>query len=303
MVPGATFTGDALIGVHVAESLPRGALDLVEEHAFRSSASLAAGLERLARYGRVLSDRVAARMETHGEGLLLLVRDTGRTALHPGRAEFALAVALKFARECSGEDISPLQVGFAHAAPEDASEHRRFFRSPVRFRAGSNSMIVSAVDAARPLQAADEALSVIVRRRLDKALAERELHGLGTAQRTRAAHDGGASRRDDADAGDGGQSARGQPADPEPPPRRRRRLISQYFDDVRREFGCALLQDRSLSIGDIAFFLQYSEPAAFHRSFRRWTGRTPKRSARPDRAAGFGSAVFVTESSVSTNAQ
>ena len=51
-----TMTGDAAIGVHVAESLPRGALDLVE-YAFRSSASLAAGLERLARYGRVLKAR------------------------------------------------------------------------------------------------------------------------------------------------------------------------------------------------------------------------------------------------------
>ena len=30
----------------------------------------------------------------------------------------------------------------------------------------------------------------------------------------------------------------------------------------------ALLQDRSLSIADVAFFLQDSEPAAFHRSFR-----------------------------------
>jgi transcriptional regulator GlxA family with amidase domain len=37
--------------------------------------------------------------------------------------------------------------------------------------------------------------------------------------------------------------------------------------------ACAFLQDRRLSIGDVAFFLQYSEPAAFNRSFRRWTGR------------------------------
>ena len=48
------------------------------------------------------------------------------------------------------------------------------------------------------------------------------------------------------------------------------------LDDVRADFARALLKDPSLSIGDIAFFLQYSEPAAFHRSFRRWTGNTPQ---------------------------
>ena len=59
----ANLTLDDAFGVHLAAWLPRGALDLVE-YAFRSSASLATGLERLARYGRVLSDRVAARMDT-----------------------------------------------------------------------------------------------------------------------------------------------------------------------------------------------------------------------------------------------
>ena len=269
-----TLTGDAVIGVHLAESVPRGTLDLVE-YAFRSSASLAAGLERLARYGRVLSDRVAARTETHGEGLLLHVHDTGRTALHPGRAEFALAVALKFARESSGEDITPLQVCFAHAAPENTSEHRRFFRSPVRFGAGSNSMILSAAVATRPMQAADEALSSIVRRRLDKALAERGLHGSaplsGRVRHMMVEHLGEATLTPEAVAKTLAVS---------------RRTLSRHLadegtsfrnilDDVRREFACTLLRDRSLSVGDVAFFLQYSEPAAFNRSFRRWTGQTP----------------------------
>jgi AraC-like DNA-binding protein len=48
------------------------------------------------------------------------------------------------------------------------------------------------------------------------------------------------------------------------------------LDDVRREFACALLHDRTLSVADVAFFLGYSEPAAFNRSFRRWTGQTPR---------------------------
>src|SRR5687768_1377141 len=108
----ATLTHNDAVGVHLAEWLPRGALDLVE-YAFRSSASLTSALERLARYGRVLSDRVAARMDTTGEGLLILFRDTGRTALHPGRAEFALAAVLKLARDCTGQEIVPRQVCFA----------------------------------------------------------------------------------------------------------------------------------------------------------------------------------------------
>src|SRR6188508_431676 len=58
----AQLTGDGAIGLHVAAGLPRGALDLVE-YALRSSASLGVGLERLARYGHVFSDRVATRME------------------------------------------------------------------------------------------------------------------------------------------------------------------------------------------------------------------------------------------------
>ena len=72
----ATLIHDDAIGVHVAEFMPRGALDLVE-YAVRASASPAAGFERLARYSHVLSDRVAARSEMNGQGLLFLIRDTG----------------------------------------------------------------------------------------------------------------------------------------------------------------------------------------------------------------------------------
>jgi AraC-like DNA-binding protein len=271
----ATLTHDEAIGVHLAEWLPRGALDLVE-YAFRSSASLATGLERLARYGRVLSDRVAARMDANVEGFLLLVRDAGSTALHPGRPEFALAAALKLARESTGHDITPLQVLFAHAAPPEEQEYRRFFRAPVRFGAGSTSMILSSLDAARPLLAADEALSSIVRRRLDKALAERDLHDVGPfserVRRLMVEHLGETTLTPPGVARALAVSRRTLS----------RRLAGEatsfrdILNDVRREFACALLRDRSLSVGDVAFFLQYSEPAAFHRAFRRWTGQSPR---------------------------
>ena len=47
------------------------------------------------------------------------------------------------------------------------------------------------------------------------------------------------------------------------------------LDRVRADAAATLLRDRAVGIGEIAFFLGYSEPAAFHRSFKRWTGKTP----------------------------
>jgi AraC-like DNA-binding protein len=146
----------------------------------------------------------------------------------------------------------------------------------VRFGAGSNSMILSAADAALPMQAADEALVLIVRRRLDKLLTERDLHGpgplSGRVRRMMVEHLGETTLTPETVTRALGVSRRTLS----------RRLAEEgtsfrhILDDVRREFACALLQDRKLSIADVAFFLEYSESAAFTRSFRRWTGQTPR---------------------------
>ena len=271
----ATLTRDEALGIHVAESLPRGALDLIE-YALRSSPSLGKGLDRLARYGRLLSDRVAARTHRKGESLLLLVHDTGTTPLHPARAEFALAVALKLARDSTGAAITPVRVCFTHPGPDHIAEHHRFFHGRVRFAAGSSSMSLSGSDAARPMREPDAALAEIIRRRLENALVDRD-RSSAVAMSTRVRrmlveHLGQSVLTLDAVATALAVSRRTLT----------RRLAEErvsfrhILDEVRRDFAGTLLQDPSLSIGDIAFFLQYSEPAAFHRSFRRWTGKTPR---------------------------
>ena len=270
----AAITKDDAIGVHLAEWLPRGGLDLIE-YAVRSSSSLGSGLERFARYGCLVSDRVAARTEANDSGLQLIIGDVGSSALHPARAEFALALALKLARDVTGVPIVPLQVAFSHHRPDDDSGHRRFFRVPVRFAAGANTMIVSAIDVARPLPEADAALSAIVRRRLDQVLPRGEPTSASLSARVRRML-----------VEDLGQTTLTADSVAKALALSRRTLTRRLgeegtsfraiLDDVRAELSRALLQDRSLSIADVAFFLQYSEPAAFHRSFRRWTGQTPQ---------------------------
>lgn len=56
-------------------------------------------------------------------------------------------------------------------------------------------------------------------------------------------------------------------------------------DQVRSDAALHLLQGSRLSLEDLAVALGFSEISAFHRAFRRWTGRTPGEVRQAGRAA------------------
>ena len=108
-------------------------------------------------------------------------------------------------------------------------------------------MLFSATDAARPMRAADEALASIVRRRLDKLLAERVRHRSGFTARVRHMIVQQLARTTLTPQGVAGALAVSRRT-------LSRRLAEEgtsfrsLLDDVRREFACALLQDWTLRI-------------------------------------------------------
>ena len=60
-----------------------------------------------------------------------------------------------------------------------------------------------------------------------------------------------------------------------------RRLAAEHtsyprlLDEVRCELALGWLRRPEVGLAEISFLLGFSEPSAFHRAFRRWTGRTP----------------------------
>ena len=278
------ITGDDAIGLHMAQWLPRGSLDLIE-YAFRTSATLGDGLDRLARYGRLINDRLAGQVlrTGPGRGIRFLMGDAEARPLHPQRAEFAVALALRLSRDATSFNLVPIEVTFAHAAPADLTEHRDFFRSPVLFSSGLGGMLFSDADGARTLRAADPPLAAVIQRHLDKALAALDkLDGSAGApessslaarvRRLLIARMGHEQESVTSIGHEIGMSARTL----------NRRLAAEgtsfrkIQDEVRHHMALALLGDPNASIAEIAFFLGYAEPAPFHRSFKRWTGKTPQ---------------------------
>jgi AraC-like DNA-binding protein len=52
--------------------------------------------------------------------------------------------------------------------------------------------------------------------------------------------------------------------------------LNRELQEIRRTLSIAALKNPGVAIDDVAFLLGYSEPSAFYRSFKRWTGQTPQ---------------------------
>jgi AraC-like DNA-binding protein len=263
------ITGDEALGLHMAQAVSVGALDLLE-YACRSSPTLDVALRQLARYGRAVGDRTAPRLQAAGDNVAVSWSELAQRA----RVEFATAFLVRMAREALGGSLAPTEVQFAHGAPDDLGEYRAFFQAPLRFERPANQLVFSGADLTRPFRSADAALSGVVSRHLEKMLTRVPASDDSTAARVRrvlleSLARGGASAE---------EVARGLGMSERTLHRRlhaEQTSFRHVLDALRGELSSDLLREPQIGIAEIAFLLGYSEPAAFYRSFRRWTGQTP----------------------------
>lgn len=269
----ARRSGDPDFGLHFAGRVPRGALS-VFEYVLRASDTLEDALHRMLRYQRLVHQGVRLETSRERDGIRITHTVPGRPAGSPRHAvEAAVAGWIVQARGLVSATINPLEVTFRHAAPEDASEHRRLFQATVRFAQPANSMLLRAADLSRKVAAADPALCALLERqaaalmaripehaspleRTRQALATELQHGEPTLGRVakRLGVNARTLQRQLAGAGTGFQP---------------------LLDELRCELARRWLAERTMSLAEVSFLLGFSEPSAFHRACRRWFGRTP----------------------------
>lgn len=242
--------------------------------AWKSALTLRGSLERLERYGRVLTS--VARFELQdvpGGALMCLFRDgIRRPGLHMSN-ENSIASIAAMCEQVSTGTFHAQAVYFSHAAPTTAA-HERHFGCPVHFDADRDALLIDADVLALPNRLGDASIVQF----FDRHLGE-EISGLTAApsleRRVRELIAPALSEgvpRVSTIASRLGMSTRSL----------QRRLADDgcafqvVVDDARRELAQRLLRETEYPLAEIAFLTGFSEQSAFNRAFRRWSGQTPR---------------------------
>jgi AraC-like DNA-binding protein len=268
----AVEVSDEAFGLSALARFEPGGFD-VYDYAIRKSANLGAGLDAAARYNRLVHDVAEINLARHDEEAHITHHFRGVAQGATWHAAlFTVASWLLVGRQLTGVDFPALRVGFQRPRPPNHDALAALFGAPIAYDQPQNLLVLRADDFDLPLVGADPALHAILARAAEQALArlpdiaeDRSLHAVRAALPD-ALRDGQASIDD--------MAARLKMS----PRTLQRRLkdagtsFKELVDDVRRQLATSLLEDERMGIADCAYLLGYSEPSAFQRAFKRWTG-------------------------------
>jgi len=270
---GIAITGDENIGLKAAAEVERGDYGVIE-YVARSAPTIGAATEVLGRYLALVSDAVRFTIEVKDGRALIRLEST--VVLPRPNADFQSAAFFWATRLIISPDDAtrPVEVWFEHAEPADTSEYTQVFgANKVLFGMPSNGFAFDAALLDRPMPNADDKLHVLIRKHADAMIAElpraqsftqrvrelllKELEG-GNPSAVRIASalhmSGRTLTRRLEDEGT---------------------TFKDLLDDLRKSLSLRYVGSTDLGLSEIAFLLGFSQSAAFHRAFKRWTAQTP----------------------------
>ncbi|MBC7172279.1 MAG: AraC family transcriptional regulator ligand-binding domain-containing protein, partial [Polyangiaceae bacterium] len=242
----------------------------VLEYLFTSSPTFGDGLRRALAFHRLLSDAISASLVPCGESAHLVANLAFGTSRHS--AECLMVGVLRFFESVTDGAFRASAIAFAHEDGAPAEEYRRIYGCPVTLGANKSriefdrALLDYRIFHAEPRllelheQVASAQLETIERR--DLVLAVRRAIG-ETLESGNASLESVAARL-------------------ERPARRLRRELAevdttfqQLLEEYRSSLARRLLARTDEPIEQITYLAGFSEPSAFYRAFKRWTGETP----------------------------
>ena len=279
---------DPALALHYGEALDIAELSIVGAMSGMTS-TIAGGIAQLNRYSRLIVDfggAAADRFVVEHRGDEVWLVDTRRNPNDaPELTESAFARMAAMTRRHLGAPFA-VAMHFTHPAPAYRAEYERIFRAPLFFDSDRNAIVLraewlmqqtKATPGARHLAQvvsahADELLERLERTKSVRGRVESELlpmlRGRG-ANMIAVARKLGMTRQ---------TLFRKLKAEGV--------TFEQVLDELRRTLALHYLGEQRASVGETAYLVGFSDPAAFSRAFKRWTGKSPSDVVSKDTTSG-----------------
>lgn len=270
------------VALDMAKATPPGAFGIVE-YLCRSAPTLGEALRQWVRYLNILDDAVEVALVEEGDVAAVRVMAESE-APAPASHELCFAMLHLQATAITTVPFRATRVDFTHPS-ENTDAYSKFFEAPVRFSARDTELVIARSLLDAKLVSADPTLFGILARAADDEQRKQTTESKDkvlTAQVKRTLQKAlreGASEVDDV-AKRLGLSGRSL--------QRRLKDEGTSFQELREETRRDLARhylELDLAISEISFLLGFSEPSAFFRAFKRWTGLTPQESRAVSRMA------------------
>lgn len=220
------------------------------------------------------------------EGADLWIVDTRENKECPEATEASFASSICMARRLFPGTRFLIAVRFTHAEPAYRAEYDRIFQMPIAFGSAHNAVLTDPSWLNQRPQEPSRFMYAII-----KARAESLLERMGDTDST--------TRRVETTlehllhTGDAGVDtvARRLGLSRQTLFRRLKAegvTFKQLLDGLRQRLAVDYLSTKKTSVNETAYLVGFSDPAAFSRAFKRWTGQSPRSIANPGHPAMTG---------------
>jgi AraC-like DNA-binding protein len=273
------LTEDPMLALAAAQHLPLSALQWLGP-LLRATGSLREAIDVFERHAMLLAEPLSWSLREQGEQArlvcqpLVLREQAARFAV-----ELALGIALRVGAHLIGRRVGPvISVELACAPPQHAAAYQERWGYDVRFQQREHAIVLprSLLDEPRTPWIHDPALELI-RGKVDALMTAHTQRALVDRVRAILWYEADLSHFEPAHvARTLGLSERVL----------RRRLaeegmpLAELLGEVRRMLAIREMQRPDVAIKQLSERLGFSEPSAFHRAFKRWTGKTPSEYGR-----------------------